>query len=115
MKQDYLPKADFENELVFRIENECGEGVFSGGGTRFVQEEYFTNNPPAEKAGFHPEVYKLLVKGIAKSGCRSYDALIRSFSQETIDILIKNGFKVVSQIAEKGWESSGQIIFIPAK
>lgn len=108
-----LPAPDFENTLVFRIENEYGEGIFSGGGVRFIPEEYFLKNPPAEKAGFHPLVYNLLSRGVAKSGCKSYSDLVSLFSIEVIDKLKQNGFKVVQTLASKGWESSGQIIFIP--
>lgn len=69
------------------------------GGVRFIPESYFNNNLPAEKAGFPIEVYELLVRGIAKSGCKSHEKLVSIFTEPVIAILKENGFEIVSYIA----------------
>lgn len=110
-----LPPPDFKNEIVYRIEHEDGEGLFTGGGARYVPESYFQQTVPAEKAGFHPDVYKLLVRGIGKSACRNKDEMIRLFTPEAIKILEEKGFKLYTKKAVVGWEASGQVIFIEEK
>lgn len=107
-----IPSPDYQDTIVWRIQNNEGQGPFTGGGVRYIPESYFESTVPAERAGFHPLVYNLLVQGKGKCGCLNKEELVRLITPAAMSILEKNGFSLVAVRASMVWEASNQVIYV---